>query len=192
MAKSEKYVATRKDIFAGQLLKIKRVPVEIVRDNNDNFNEITESNEETLMTDPYYSDQSICRDIMLFNINKDGLSNDLIYTTPTNYTVRGIKPKIDVNNNDIYFNIENYVKLEEWIEDQGYGIDLTQHDLNQLFKKYIALQKRIKLRLLKKVYHQEPKAFFDISYDISNLISIYKMGSPHPEEPNYGLIKKRR
>lgn len=45
---------------------------------------------------------------MLFNVNEDGLANDLIYTTPTNYPITRIQPRFDVESNLV---INHYVEL---------------------------------------------------------------------------------
>lgn len=145
----------------------------------------------------------VCRG-MLFNINDDGLANDLIYTTPTGYPIQNIEPKIEVESE---FIIQNYVELEELLKYLNYGIDLTQNDLDQIFRKFIThnwwLKHHMELFGWRKFYRQNTGEFSayvsggtqviskSIYHNLYN-ISIYRNGKPHKEEPCYSLIKKRK
>ncbi len=159
-----KYVTTRKDVCAGELLKTSGL---------------------------------ICRG-MLLNVNEDGLANDLIYTTPTNYPIKDKEPKINVESE---FVIDNYVELEELLKYLKYGIDLTQNDLHQIYRKLIThrwwLEHHIELFGFKKIGNGMGYGSGGIEtipmeiYDNLSSISCYKNGKPYKEEPGYSLIKKR-
>lgn len=120
----KKYVASRKDICAGRLTK----------HINESFNICDEfgreiSNEqlaENGICNLHISRQIIYRG-MLFNVNENGLANDLIYTTPTNYQIEGIEPKIEGESELV---IDKYVELEELLKYLNYDEDLTQKDLD--------------------------------------------------------------
>ena len=90
----KKYIATRKDICTG-LLIIK------------NDEELIEKRIKEQKSHKFFlTDDSVCRG-MLFNVNEDGLANDLIYTTPNNYPIDVIEPKFDAENE---FIIKFYVE----------------------------------------------------------------------------------
>lgn len=170
----KKYVATRKDICAGEL----------TRAEQGIFNLCV-------------SEKHLYRG-MLFNVNEDGLANDLIYTTPTNYPIEGIEPKIEF---DSEFVISNYVELEELLKCLNYGEDLTQKDLDQIFRKLITSgyweMRHIELfgwQKCKAGYFDQGgsvKTFPKIIYDKLSCIS-GSNGKPNKNEPGYGLIKKRK
>ena len=189
-----KYVATRKDVCAGSLLKTCEMSYKIY----DEFdNEVSEEKlAEEGITGFSVSGGLICRG-MLFNVNENGLTNDLIYNTPTNYPIKGIKPNINISGE---FIVENYVELEELLKYLKYGIDLTQNDLNQIYRKLIThrwwLEHNMELFGWKKLncgygsggIQTIPMAI----YDNLSSISCTKNGKPHKEEPGYSLIKKRK
>lgn len=194
----KKYVATRKDICAGQLLKTESISIKVYDENN---NEISEEQFDELGIS--VSGGLICRG-MLFNVNENGLSNDLIYTTPTNYPIEGIEPKIDVESE---FVIQHYVELEELLKYLKYGVDLTQNDLNQIYRKLIThkwwLEHHMELFGWKKLCDEKTGASMGYGsggiqtipmniYDNLSSISCTKNGKPHREEPGYSLIKKRK
>ncbi len=128
----KKYVATRKDICGGQLLKTGDMSFKIV-DSNDNEVSKQELAEQGITNISFFGGL-VCRG-MLFNVNDVGLANDLIYTTPTNYPINGKQPKVDIESQ---FVIDHYVELEELLKYLKYGVDLTQNDLNQMHRKLIA------------------------------------------------------
>lgn len=188
-----KYVATRKDVCAGRLLQTLGMSYEIF---DENHNEVTGEKLAEQGINLSVSCGLICRG-MLFNVNDNGLANDLIYTTPTNYLIEGINPKVNVPSD---FIISNYVELEELLKYLKYGVDLTQNDLNQIYRKLITHNKWLK-------HHKELFGWkkVDIGYDGSGTqiipMSIYdnlsnisccKNGTPYREEPGYKLIKKRK
>lgn len=187
----KKFVATRKDICAG-LLIIK---------NNEEFNikRIIEQ-----LSTKTVTDDSICRG-MLFNVNKNGLADDLIYTTPTNYRIDGIESKIDVESD---FIIKLYVELDELLKYMGYGIDLTGSDLNQIYRKLIVhyywiwhhadellgwkeLRPKKADRYTEDESHEIQMILMDIFSNIY-MIGRFRKGKPHPSEIGYNLIKKRK
>lgn len=189
-----KYVATRKDICAGQLLKTGNMSIKVY--NGDNM--VCENQFKELgISKISVSGGLVCRG-MLFNVNENGLANDLIYTTPTNYPIEGVKSKIDIESE---FIINHYVELEELLKYKKYSVDLTQFDLNQIYKEFITNNWWLN-------HHMELfgwKSFSNGSYgsggtqtipmniyDNLSWISCSKTGKPHQEEPNYSLIKKRK
>lgn len=189
-----KYVATRKDVCAGSLLKTCEMSYKIY----DEFdNEVSEEKlAEQGITGFSVSGGLICRG-MLFNVNENGLTNDLIYNTPTNYPIKGIKPNINISSK---FIVENYVELEELLKYLKYGVDLTQNDLNQIYRKLIThrwwLEHNMELFGWKKLncgYGSGGIQTIPMSiYDNLSSISCTKNGKPHKEEPGYSLIKKRK
>ena len=189
-----KYVATRKDICAGQLLKSIGMSYKIY----DEFNREVDEQElaEQGITGFSVSGGIVCRG-MLFNVNDEGLANDLIYTTPTNYPIEGIQPKVNVESE---FIINHYVELEELLKYLKYGVDLTQKDLNEIHRKLIThkwwLEHHHELFGWKKMsvgYGSGGIETIPMSiYDNLSSISCTKNGKPYREEPGYSLIKKRR
>ena len=190
-----KYVATRKDVCAGELLKTGGMSLKIFDVNN---NEISQEQLAEQGINFSFFGGLVCRG-MLFNVNEDGLANDLIYTTPTNYPIKDIQPKINVESE---FVIDHYVELEELLKYLKYGIDLTQNDLNQIYRKFITHKWWLE-------HHKELFGFEKMSngmgycsggiqtipmkiYDNLSSISCTKNGTPHREEPGYSLIKKRK
>ena len=191
-----KYVATRKDVCAGSLLQSSKMSYKIYDKNN---NEITDKDLTELgITNFSVFGGLVCR-AMLFNVNEDRLANDLIYTTPTNYPIKGIRPKINVESE---FIITDYVELEELLKYLKYGIDLTQNDLNHIYRKLIThnwwLKHHRELFGWKKLNNDMGYGSGGIEtipssiYDNLSSISCFKDGKPYKEEPSYCLIKKRR
>lgn len=192
-----KYVAKRKDVCAGELLKTAKMSFKIFDSDN---NEVSQEKlkEEGISFSVFGG--LICRG-MLFNVNEDGLANDLIYTTPTNYPIIEKEPKIDVESE---FVIDHYVELEELLKYMKYGVDLTQSDLNQIYRKFIT--HKWWLEHHKELFGwQKPELGKGIGYCSGGIetipmeiygnlssISCFNNGKPHREEPGYSLIKKRR
>lgn len=122
---------------------------------------------------------------MLFNVNQDGLAHDLIYTTPTNYSIEEISPKTDIKSE---FGIQHYVELNELLKYLNYGIDLTQNDLDQIYRELI-LQEYLLSKKGNGIQTQPVPAKIYASLCWMNSC---KIGTPHPEEPCYSLIRKRK
>lgn len=190
----KKFVATRKDICAGTLLQPFDVTVES-HDDNGNYINADEMKEFGIPV-PTVSAGVVCRG-MLFNVNEDGLANDLIYTTPTNYPIEGIQHKIDVKSD---FIITKYVELEELLKYLKYGNDLTQNDLNKIYRTLICsdwwLNHHMELfGWIKGNIGYSSGGIEIISqsiYDNLSSISITKDGKPYREEPGYKLIKRKK
>ncbi len=137
--------------------------------------------------------QSICR-AMLFQIDKEGLANDLIYTTPTNYP-------IDSNLDNDFF-IKKYVALDELLRYLQYEENLTQKDLLVIYKKLIANNRWISHHLELFGYNKlcggygyacdESEVIPNDIYCKLEYISNLKNTRPKHYEPNYFLIRKRR
>lgn len=188
-----KYVVKREDVCAGQLLKVDEMSFKIFDGNN---NEVSQEQlaEQGISFSVFGG--LVCRG-MLFNVNEDKLANDLIYNTPTNYPIKGIEPKTDVKSE---FVIDRYVELEELLKYLKYGVDLTQEDLNKIYRKLIThkwwLDRHMELFGWKKLgggsYGSGGTQTVPMEiYDNLSSISCSKNGKPHREEPGYSLIKKR-
>jgi len=189
-----KYVVTRRDICAGRLIK----PIGMSYKMYD-INKVEISKEklaEQGITNISVFGGLICRG-MLFNVNESGLANDLIYTTPTNYPIEGIQSKTNVKSE---FIIQDYVELEELLKYLKYGVDLTQKDLNQIYRKLITsgwwLNNHMDLfgwQKNKYGYNSGGNQIIPMSiYDNLSNICLIGNGKPHKEEPEYKLIKKKR
>ena len=184
-----KYVVKRKDVCAGRLSQGMKITYNTCDENLGEFIELNYA-EHFL-----FSAGIVCRG-MLFNVNENGLANDLIYTTPTNYMIEGIRPKINVESE---FIINNYVELEEVLKYLKYGVDLTQKDLYQIFRKLITnrwwLEHHRELFGWKKYsadcYNNGGVETIPMNiYDNLSAINYFKTGKPYKEEPGYSLIKK--
>lgn len=218
----KKYVAKRKDVCAGMLLKTDeenlfintqtdkeaanlfinaQTEAKLEKENIDNEYTINdEVSEDDLAKRNIINIEVFCASVcrgMLFNVNENGLANDLIYTTPTNYPISGIEPKIDV---DRKFIIDDYVELEELLKYLKYGVDLTQSDLNQIYKKFITrnwwLEHHLELFGWEKLGQGSygsggietiPKKI----YDNLSSISCFENGNPNKEEPGYRYIMRK-
>ena len=80
----KKYVASRKDVCAGQLLRIEHPNVQILGLDAINLVPI---DLETTGIRVSVTSALVCRG-MLFNVNEFGLANDLVYTTPVTYPIK--------------------------------------------------------------------------------------------------------
>lgn len=193
----KKYVVKRKDVCAGSLLKTIEVSVKAydILDNEISIKQLSEQE----ITNISVFGGIICRG-MLFNVNENGLANDLIYTTPTNYFIEGIQPRIDVKSE---FVIQDYVELDELLKYLNYGSDLTQKDLKRIYNMLVTddfwLGRHMELFGWEKDRiggHSYCTGMTEtvpmrIYHGLSS-ISCSKNGKPHKEEPGYSLIKKRR
>ena len=86
-----KYVAKRKDVCAGELLKPENVTIKAYYSFNNEVSKEELAKQGIGNINAYGG--LVCRG-MLFNVNENGLANDLIYTTPTNYPINGINLKL--------------------------------------------------------------------------------------------------
>lgn len=189
-----KYVALRKDVCGGQLLKTGNMAIKMYDGNN---NELSQQKmiEQGISNIQCFSGL-VCRS-MLFDVNEQGLANDLIYTTPTNYVIQGIQSKSNIESQ---FVINHYVELEELLKYLKYGVDLTQGDLNQIYKKLIVnrwwLNNHMELFGWIKDscgHHSGGKVTMPMKvYRNLSWISCSKNSNPHPEEPGFSLLKKRK
>ncbi|MFA5407920.1 MAG: hypothetical protein WC343_04015 [Bacilli bacterium] len=191
---NNKYVISRKDVCSGELSKTDNI---ILKHYDSNGNELTKEDlkRRGITNTPIFG-RLICRG-MLFNVNCNGLSNDLIYTS-SEYPIEGIQPKIDIKSN---FIIQQYAELDELLKYVGYGVDLTQEDLDCIFKTLVThrrwLTKHMELFGWIKDstgYHTgDNEAILPMSiYDSLHWISCSKGGEPYKGEPGYSFIKKIR
>lgn len=141
-------------------------------------------------------DSLICRG-MLFDINQDGLTHDLIYTTPTCYPIKGVYNKI---NKESSFIIDQYVELEELLKYLKYSVELTQIDLNHIYRKLIENSSWIESHMglfgcekeTKKAYLCQDELLPTKIYEILRRTNYLKSGKPYVDEPNYSYIKRRK
>ncbi len=197
----KKYVATRKDICAGQLLKTQKISFKVYDYNNNEISE--EELAKKGISKISVSGGIVCRG-MLFNVNDKGLASDLIYTTPTEYPIEGVTPKVDIESE---FVINHFVELEELLKYLEYGVDLTQHDLDQIHRKLIShkwwLEHHMELFGWEKMKDEKTGTEMGYGsggietvpmsiYDSLSWINCSEQGKPNKIEPGYSLIKKRR
>lgn len=183
------YVATRTSICAGTLMMTHPdsfIEVKCFDENKDSKTEEFNLN--------YHATLQNLRG-MLFNVNEKGLANDLIYTTPTNYLIDGIKPKVYVMTK---FFIYNCVNLDEFLKYKDFGIYLTQDNLDEIYREFIVsdlwLRNHMELFGFKKKKDGSYSTFKGYySYDMYSKLVECSWGSSSPDilEPGYKLINKR-
>ncbi len=160
-----KNVVRRKDVCAGELLKVGIA----FYDEDANF----------ISGDVSSLGGKACRG-MLF-VNEDGLAKDLVYTTPTMYPIADGEHKTDL---DSEFVIHKYVELNELLKSLNYGVFLTQFDLrriyNMLFTR-LPFEKR-HLEFLKNMNEN--------SLDVYRNLRHVESGRPDREEPEYSRIRR--
>ena len=189
----KKYVTARKDVWAGILVK----PLNVVnnKDSSNSEDNLDDDGVNPKVLDFKDSGRMVCRG-MLFNISKAGVASDLMYTTPLDYYVEGIKPQIEISKE---FIIEEYANLNELLEYLKYGKQLTQDDLRKIYRKLLVhrwwLDRHIELfgfrDLGNGVYTRGGTETLPTnSFKVLNDINDMEMVKPHEEEPFYKLIKK--
>ena len=194
-----KYVANRKDVCAGKLVK----PIDVGEVKSFDINGrvlSAEEMEELGILVPSFSAIANYRG-MLFNVNDDGLANDLIYTTPTNYPIKKVEFEAPTKSELM---ISSYVELEELLKYLGYGVDLTQKDLNRIYERLITNNHWLKHHMELFGWRKKSMNYYDVYitggtetipmsiYRNLSDISGLKNGKPNKKEPGYSLIKKRR
>ena len=178
------YVIARKDVCAGELLKPGGI-VNIKVDSTDEELVDQEYNNQGVKKVAFYGG-IVCRG-MLFSVNENGLSNDLIYDSPE-YPIDGIKPEHNVTSNCI---ITHYVELEALLKHLKYNDELTQDDLNNIFNKLITHTKWLDCHPELVGWANGKPVLSKEAYENLSWINCSESGTPSDEEPNYGLIKKR-
>lgn len=185
-----KYVASRKDVCAGQLLRVEHPNIRII--GLEGLDLVPIDLEATGIRVSVTS-ALVCRG-MLFNVNDFGLANDLVYTTPVNYPIKGISPDTE----DPYV-IESYVELDEVLKYLKYGEDLTQHDLNKIHRTLLSnnkwLRRNRELFGFRKVdggYSLDGEEILPLEiYEKLDWISSIRRSKPFVDEPGYSYIKKK-
>lgn len=139
----------------------------------------------------------ICRAI-LFEVNEEGLANDLIFTTPTNYNIEGIT---GARSTKSPFIIVNSVSLSEFLKYTNYGEELTQYDLYFIFKNLIIRNKLLeqykgifgwRKAINKNEYIVVPNSKLPMEmYEKLKSISNFGNGVPSELEPQYKHIKRK-
>lgn len=192
----KKYVIKRNEVCAGSLMMSCDTSLVAVTRSNQEIPE--EDFEQYGIPKISFSCSLICRG-MLFNVNENNLANDLIYTTPTKYDIAGIES--DLNNKQSRYYIDKYIELDELLKYLKYGIDLTQNDLDKIYKKLIIHNHWLEHHKNLFGWRKSGNGFYVSGgkeiiskhiYDCLSSISCSKNGTPHPEEPAYQLIKKRK
>ena len=191
--KSEQYVAKRKDVCAGILVG-NASSVEIKYDYSEEESEQVDQNEgqariESIYMLPGYRG-------MLFDIDDNGLTHDLIWTTPTHYPVQGLVPKIDEYRD---FFIQECVEIDELLKYLNFGVDLTQRDLNYIYRLLIVKSSWLRRN---SVLFGSPSGENKINpsnimtrplsldiYEKLRHINLYS-SKPNKKEPGYDLIKR--
>lgn len=185
----KKYVIKRNEVYAGRLVKAYDVFYNYYSATDPEFVIFLEKNK-------IYNFNCNCRIIlrgMLFSFDKNKNANDLIYTTPTHYSIKNIS---DLQSE---FVIEHYANLDKVLKYLKFKEDLTQEDLNRIsnilfskksiFKRHPEIFGLIKtdlgLQSLEKgVLPIELYPILDIYSDLKNI--------PNPNEPNHNLITKKQ
>lgn len=189
----EKYLVKRSNIYAGNLIKSIDAKC-IVTDENG-----IELGEEELkrMGAPVVSCSCglVCRG-MLFSI-KDNVSEDLIYTTLSSYAIDSLTTSIVTPSG---FKIEDWCSMEPVLRYLGYGEELNQRELNQVYRKLICrknwLEKHIELFGWKKtkigyISGGEERLPMNL-YSTLSAVSSIKNSQPYKEEPGFELIRRRK
>lgn len=192
----KKYVAKRDEVCGGLLIERPNIttltPTIITENGKLSYEEATELGLPVpiLQISSYRSYRG-----MLLNVNDDGLSNDLIWTTPTNYPIMGKS-----TSDDIDFVIDEYVELGELLKYLKYGVDLTQKDLLKIYRKLIVssywIEHNMELFGYKKdnfiagSYTGTSDGIFtsDMYHKLESISS--SNGKPNKDEPGYEYIHK--
>lgn len=185
----KKYVASRRDVCAGQLLRTEHPNIQIIGFDLENLVPINPQDTGIKIS---VASSLVCRG-MLFNVDDFNRANDLIYTTPVNYPISGLS-----KDEDSSFTIEHYVELNEILKYLKYGEDLTQRDLNKIYKTLICSNKWLQRNKNLFGYDSEQNMFsseneildFD-TYKELNWISSIPCSKPSAVERGYPYIKKK-
>ena len=122
-----KYVIKRQEVCAGILT----LPLGIVDFNEYVVGTLITKNELEFLSYSYLRDISnkFIRS-MLFSVEDNGLAKDLIFTTPTHYSI------VDVSHSkDCYdeMQINNYIELDLLLKYLRFKEDLTLEDLSKIY-----------------------------------------------------------
>lgn len=185
----KKYVASRKDVCAGQLLRICHPNIQMFGFDEENLVPI---NLEATGIKISITSALVCRG-MLFNVDDVGLANDLVYTTPVNYPISGIS---EDKGSD--FIIEHYVELNEILKYLKYGDDLTQRDLNKIYKTLVCSNRWLRKNKnlfgydsLQNAFSSENEILDFDTYRELDWISSVSCSKPSVVERGYQYIKKK-
>lgn len=191
---TQKYVVARKDVHGGTLLKpFTDIKIQAFDARGEELT--NEDLEKQGITNLQVFGGLVCRG-MLFNIDEDGLSNDLIYNSPK-YPIIGSQPKASLENK---FAIKDDIQLEELLKYLNYNEYLTQKDLYKIFKMFIKNNRWLRQHMELFGWVKTDMGYCSggdetISHDIySKLrsISCSKNGKPNRVEDDYRLIKRRK
>ena len=190
----KKYVAKRDNVYAGTLIKTCIPEVSII----DEFGQEYKQDEfEKLGITNFQIKGGLILRGMLFSINKNDMAEDLVYDSPNDYNIEGIEPKLNLFDE---FVVTEYAKLEELLKYLKYGEDLTQEDLNQIYRRFLVhgwwLKRHLELFGYQKDsngYQAEGKEILPQEIaDSLTAINFNKLVKPHPEEPFHKLVYKKK
>ena len=132
---------------------------------------------------------------ILFSKNNDGTATDLIYATDYNYSIKNL----DYDNNSFYY-IDEYIRLDELLRYLGYNNDLTQSDLNRIYKKFVLQSRWLRnnretfglLKMSGGCYGEGGLEMVSIDiYEVLNLIEYSLKNRNALFKPQQKLIKRR-
>lgn len=190
----KKYVAKRDNVYAGTLIKTIIPEVSIIDEFGQEYKQ--DEFEKLGITNFQIKGGLVCRG-MLFSINKNDMAEDLVYDSPNDYNIEGIEPQLNLFDD---FVVTEYAKLEELLKYLKYGEDLTQEDLNQIYRRLLVhgwwLKRHLDLFGLQKegngyVSNGEETLPQEIAESLTT-INLNGLVKPHPEEPFHKLIYKRK
>lgn len=190
----KKYVAKRDNVYAGTLIKTFIPEVSII----DEFGQEYKQDEfEKLGITNFQIKGGLILRGMLFSINNNDMAEDLVYDSPNDYNIEGIEPKLNLFDD---FIVTEYAKLEELLKYLKYGEDLTQEDLNQIYRRFLVhgwwLKRHLELFGLQKVENgYVSNGAETLPQEIAESLTTINLNGlvkPHSEEPFHKLIYKRK
>lgn len=182
----KKYVAKRNEVMAGKLSIVVQTKV----------NDIFDNEEEDIMSYNRYPAFGLRG--MIYNID-DMCANDLVFDGVQHYVVDGFG-KINLDNR-LNFAVLKNTELEDLLKYLKFKEDLTQKDIDKIFKMLIKHKKWLKnhselFGLISNGYdgyeYDKSKELLphELFYNLQTINrSDYKVQN---DEPNYQLIKKRK
>ncbi len=118
-----KYVIKRNEVMAGRLLMVLPIePADYIIKKIPSFS-------------VYKGLTSLDYRGMLYSVDENNLANDLVYTTPTNYSIDGLGEV--VLSKPVNFVLTNNIQLDELLKYLGFREDLTRNDINKIFNMLI-------------------------------------------------------
>lgn len=210
------YVCYRSNVYAGMLIKkidyskipSKAFPTEMLSSVKGEGH-IPKSSKGVLLSNEEYegikkecrnlTEDTFLRDFLFVHTFSERFGNDLAYTNSSYGTsARSPRGKVDPN-----FIIDNSVRLDELLRFLGYKENLTQGDVNKIYRTLFCSQ-RILHGIMRKYgvkYDENDELTAKKSYMLPcslevirclDVISSRKHHKPSSAEPNYKIMKKKR